>query len=188
MLSVGSRDVLTEMVNIGAGRAAAALGEMVAAAVIREIPCVSGPHERSDVGADEPRSTVTLAFRGALRGSGTLELPVRSARRLVAALTGSSVDDPVDDELARIEVITEVGNIVVNSVLGSLGNLAELSLEYSPPEYREGGSAVVPGDSICASVAFCVELLEVRGRLAVTVEGASDALRDVLERAAPESA
>ncbi|HXY39673.1 MAG TPA: response regulator [Vicinamibacteria bacterium] len=135
-------DALQEAINIGVGRAAAALNELVQHPVtlvpprvelldVDDLPRVFGPLGKTAV------SSVEMAFHGALEGGAFLIFPQPSASRLVAGLTG---EDALDEDLdsLRSGTLTEIGNVLINSVLGTLGNLLERPLRYSSPVYEEG--------------------------------------------------
>lgn len=182
MLTEEHRDVLTELVNIGVGRAAYSLSEMVDSRVGLQVPSVV-VSELGDGALGEERASgasltaVSLPFAGKLNGLALLVLPRESARSLVAVLTGSpSESSEVDAE--REGVITEVGNIVVNSVIGSLGNMTHLEVAFSVPAYREGSvDQVIPGalprSSVTASVLFTIRSHAVEGRVVVVFDETS---------------
>jgi chemotaxis protein CheC len=77
-----------------------------------------------------------MSFRGSLDGSAFLVFPQSSALKLVTMLTGD--ESPPDDlDTIRSGALTEVGNILINSVLGTLSNVLERPLNYSLPVYAE---------------------------------------------------
>lgn len=133
-------DALKEIVNTGVGRAAAALNEMVDSPIELAVPAVSlleATAEEIVVLGSGPIAWVQLDFRGAISGTAALVFPPASAVKLVAALTGISPDTPsLDGVMAG--TLNEVGNIIVNSVIGTLGNILAKPFEYSLPNYLEG--------------------------------------------------
>jgi chemotaxis protein CheC len=181
MLTEEHRDVLTELVNIGVGRAAYTLSEMVDSRVALGVPSIVvselGGGTWLEERAGVPLTAVSLRFGGKLSGVGLLILPRESARSLVAVLTGAP-SESAEVEAEREGVITEVGNIVVNSVLGSLGNLTHLDVAFSLPAYREGlveqvVPRIVPSSSVAASVLFDIRSHAVEGRVVVVFEESS---------------
>jgi chemotaxis protein CheC len=135
-------DALQEIVNIGIGRAAAMLNEMVDARIILEVPTIQL------LSADKLRqvmlnrfnsqsiSAVRLGFSGSLSGTAELMFPTDSASVLVAVLTGEELDSP-DLDAVKIGTLSEIGNIVINGVIGSISNILEERMEYKIPSYCE---------------------------------------------------
>jgi chemotaxis protein CheC len=141
MLNPDQVDALTEIMNIGVGRAASVLNEMIESRIrlkipsIKVIPLKELGAEIGDIG-EEKLSTVQLGFKGLFSGTTALIFPTESAAALVSVLTGEEEDSPDMDAL-RVGALTEVGNIVVNGVMGSIGNILEQHLDYSVPVYVE---------------------------------------------------
>ncbi len=136
-------DVLTEMINIGVGRAAALLNEMVQAHVQLKVPTIE-VISRAEFIANPPMSgkidfaSVQLPFESdSFSGRCVLAFPPKSASNLVAQLTGESDGDGALGYL-RISTLKEVGNIVLNSVMGSIANVLGSKMNYSVPSYHDG--------------------------------------------------
>ncbi len=134
-------DVLKEFINIGIGRVASVLNEMVRFRVILQVPFVKvlSPEEiRKEMGGFGKYlvSAVRLVFKGPFEGTAALVFPPDSASKLVSVLTGEEPGTP-DLDSVRAGTLTEVGNIVINGVMGSLGNLLKHRIEYSLPSYLE---------------------------------------------------
>ncbi len=84
-----------------------------------------------------PLSIIELGFQGEFSGAASLIFPPPSAAQLVSAL----IDEEVrvnDLNSLHIEALNEVGNIVLNGVMGSLSNILQVHLQYSLPHYSEG--------------------------------------------------
>lgn len=84
----------------------------------------------------DPLSAVKLGFRGSFAGGAQLVFPTESAASLVSVLTGEDVGNPDLDAL-KISTLSEVGNIVINGVMGSIGNVLNRPLDYAVPSYAE---------------------------------------------------
>ena len=133
-------DALTELMNIGVGRAAGMLNEMVDSPIELHVPAVrvlraSELAREIEQPTDELLSFVRLAFRGAIRGTAALLFPTDSAANLVCALTGDETSPHLDS--VRAGTLSEVGNIVINGVMGSIGNVLAIPLTYEIPTYLE---------------------------------------------------
>jgi chemotaxis protein CheC len=182
-------DAIQEAINIGVGRAAAALNDLVDRPValaapsvellsVDELPRVFDPLGPADV------SSVQMAFHGSLEGCAFLIFPQPSASRLVAGLTGDEGGTEDLDSL-RSGTLTEVGNVVVNSVLGTLANLLDKPLRYSGPMYEEGSALALVNTQMGASepllllvrTGFRIHEMEIEGSLLLLFELSSfDAL------------
>ncbi len=130
MLTEQQARTLTEIVDIGVGRAGSILGELVGSPVKLHIPAV-GLAELSNLQsclslADETElASVRQSFAGSLEGLAMLLFPRKSGDDLARKLIG---DDPAIDciDSERQETLTELGNILLNCVLGSLSNMLQL--------------------------------------------------------------
>lgn len=135
-------DVLKELVNVGVGKAAAALNELLESHIELEVPSVTLYRLENLEGdtegfGDAEVSCVQLNFHGSFTGSAALVFPPRSAVILVAALTG---EDPEAPSLNAVMAgtLNEVGNIVINAVIGTIGNMLAKPFDFSLPNYVEG--------------------------------------------------
>ncbi len=136
-LSVAQRDALTELINIGYGRAAGALSELTGYRITLEVPQVT-MHEIAelmpllgDVVQGEV-ATVNQMFSGPIAGNAMLLLDSKSALVLSQLLTDVRVAASELDASAR-EIITEVGNILLNACLGVFGNLLHVHVSFAVP-------------------------------------------------------
>lgn len=138
-LNVCQKDALTELINIGYGRAAGALSELTGFRITLEVPNVS-MHEISEIAplldavVQGEVASVNQMFSGPISGTAMLLLDGGSARMLSQLLTdqGPMSSDGDLDASAR-ETITEVGNILLNACLGVFGNLLHVHVSFSVP-------------------------------------------------------
>lgn len=142
MLTDFHLDALKEIVNTGVGRAAASLNIMLESHIELEVPSISifrpeDLDEEYDNVHSAELACVQLGFRGHFNGSALLVFPPKSAVKLVAALTG---EDPGAPTLNAIMAgtLNEVGNIVINGVIGTIGNYLAKPFDFSLPNYMEG--------------------------------------------------
>ena len=134
-------DALRELINIGVGRAAGALNDMVGAHVEVRVPSVRlvSPADIKEATTwvnEQELATVRMGFSGEIQGTTELVFPADSASKLVALLTGEEVGTPDLDSL-RAGALTEVGNILLNAVMGSITNVLERHISYELPTYSE---------------------------------------------------
>jgi chemotaxis protein CheC len=135
-------DALQELVNIGVGRAASILNEMVGSHIHLQIPytklisSLEVQQELEQQFGSTPISAVRLGFHGSFTGVAQLVFSADSASKLVAVLTRDEFG-LYDLDAVRIGTLSEVGNIVINGVMGSISNVLQRHLSYSLPIYLE---------------------------------------------------
>jgi chemotaxis protein CheC len=131
-------DALIELLNIGFGRAASSLSELTGHRVLLEVPQVSiHPMDQLDLVlrqfvSDEVAS-VHQIFSGPVAGDALLILDHSAAGMLKELLTGEPPLPLPIDASAR-EVLTEVGNILLNACLGTFGNILKVQVSFSVPQ------------------------------------------------------
>ena len=135
------KEALTEVVNIGIGRAACILSSMSRAPVSLQVPdlqilCLTDVARIIADRWEEKLVSVSMSFCGAFEGSTDLVFPSDSAAALVKALIGD-VGPDLDLDTLRLATLTEVGNVVINGVMGSIGNVLDEHLRYGIPDTRE---------------------------------------------------
>lgn len=135
-------DALKEIVNTGVGKAAAALNDMLAAHIELEVPAVTlfrleDLSAELQGAAEREIACVQLDFHGSFTGTAALVFPPASAAQLVATLIGEDLDAPYLDGVMA-GTLNEVGNIVINGVIGTIGNILEKPFDFSVPNYVEG--------------------------------------------------
>jgi chemotaxis protein CheC len=132
------QDALVELLNIGFGRAAASLSQLTGHRVLLDVPEVSihpigrlrdvlGNVFSSDV------ASVHQIFAGPVAGDALLVLDYAAAGMLKQLLTDEPALPLPIDASAR-EVLTEVGNILLNACLGTFGNLLDVQVSFSVPQ------------------------------------------------------
>lgn len=180
-------DALQEFINIGVGRAAGMLNEMVESPIFLDVPVLqvfdaeSLKREVVSRFSNHCLSIVRLNFSGGFSGSAELVFPTESASALVSLLTGENRDSPDLDEV-KIGTLTEVGNIVINGVLGSISNLLKQQMNYMLPTYFEDtieglltSSYTFDKDTIflLAQTKFEIKQLEIMGEIILIFEMSS---------------
>lgn len=137
-----SLNSFTNLVALGIEQAQATLNELTDSPIQFQSPILETLtpqflRERlQELFGSEPISVAQLPFRGGFAGTSQLFFLTDSADALTEALTGETPDSP-DFSLAKAEMLTEIGNIVLNGIMGTMSNALTKSLEYSVPSYRE---------------------------------------------------
>ena len=134
-------DTLKELINIGVGRAANMLNQMVQSRIYLQVSSITVLHlskaeeELKGFGKDILAS-VQIPFKGVFSGKAALVFPTESASNLVSILTDEEIGNP-DFDSVRAGTLNEVGNILINAVMGSFGNMFKERIIYSFPRYVE---------------------------------------------------
>ncbi len=137
LLTEKQTDALTEVINIGFSRAAASLSEITGQRVLLEVPKVDilPIHDlQKSLGkfVDEEIATVHQIFSGSVSGDAMLMLNYQGAIHLSRLLTDAGTGTERLYESDR-EVLTEVGNILLNACLGTFGNMLEVQIAFAVP-------------------------------------------------------
>ena len=136
-LTQTQQDALVELLNIGFGRAGASLSELTGHRVILEVPQVS-VHPIEALSStlrgllQDQVATVHQIFSGPVAGDALLILDHAAAGMLKELLTSEPALPLPVDASAR-EVLTEVGNILLNACLGTFGNILQVQVSFSVP-------------------------------------------------------
>lgn len=136
-LTERQRDAVSELINIAFSRTGAALSELTGQRVILNAPEVSIhptawlPSALAKFMPGEVAS-IHQVFGGPVAGDALLLLNHDGAVQLTDLLTDGHAPSSRLDESAR-EVLTEVGNILLNACLGMFGNLLDVHVSFSVP-------------------------------------------------------
>ena len=138
-LTDDQRDALTEIANIGVGRAAAALSELAQARVVLRVPTVTLHTMRTceEFDDSEPMAIVRQNFYGDLIGQAALVLHQQGAQTLAGLLTEQSVSEGAKIDAECVGTLSEVGNILLNAVLGSMAEMVLGPLSYEIPVFNQ---------------------------------------------------
>ena len=132
-------DALTEVFNVGAGKAAASLSEIVGDQVLLSVPRIDF-YDRSAVTADvlaldgARQGAVRQSFGGPFSLEATLLFREERVLEIVQEMLGSqvSLEEMVDFEQ---EAMCELGNIILNACLSAISDMLNVGLEGTLPEY-----------------------------------------------------
>ncbi len=169
-LSESYQDTLTELINIGYGRAAAALSELTGRRIVLEVPKVAvhpidevGPVLKTVLKGDV--ASVHQVFSGPVSGNALLLLDEEAARMLHTLLLGQESGDARLHGAAG-EALTEVGNILLNACLGVFGNLLQVQVTFSVPRLRlESVDGVLHSISVRDQELQCALMVHTRFRI-----------------------
>lgn len=147
-LTPQQEDSLTELINIGYARAAGALSELTGQRISLEVPNVA-IYRSGEVAARLGKvlqgdvAGVNQGFDGQLSGTAILILDKNAALLLNRLMTERPEAQELDG--AGREVITEVGNILLNACVGMFGNLLGVQVTFTVPHLDVDGIQSVVG-------------------------------------------
>jgi chemotaxis protein CheC len=149
MLELGDleRDALIEIFNIGTGQAAAVLSQMLGDHIELSVPAigfVSRDTAASELTADAGKRIcgVSQHFQGAFNADAILMFPENKSLEIVRLLVGGDI--PLEELTAmEQEALSEIGNIILNALIGTLANLLGWEFSCSLPIYHFGTSGEI---------------------------------------------
>jgi chemotaxis protein CheC len=137
-------DALVEIFNIGVGHAARAMSEIVNEEVTMSVPSIFFVN-RADAAKmlgnkdGERVCGVSQRYQGAFSTEAILMFPEDKSLDIVRLMVGESVPLQELTEMEQ-EAMSEIGNIILNSCVGTLANIFSQELSGSLPAYHVGTS------------------------------------------------
>ena len=132
-------DALSEVFNVGAGRAAASLSDIVGEEVRLSVPSVeirkSSEIDVSSMGLQSDRfGAVHQTFSGSFEADAILLFTEEHALKIVRDMMGSQISL---EDLAEFEqeAMCELGNIILNACLSAMADMLNIPLNCSLPDY-----------------------------------------------------
>lgn len=160
-------DALAELFNLGVGQAADALSQLAGESVQLSIPDVqllpkAEVVRRLGEAGDRRVSAVRQGFHGEIVTDALLMFPAEQSLQLVQIMVGDAV--PLD-QLGEMEqeALAEIGNILLNSVVASVGNALGIDFDGSLPEVELG----VLSDVLLANESVTEPLLSLQVRFEI---------------------
>ncbi len=137
-LTETQKDALSELLNMGFARTASALSELTGHRVLLEVPQVS-IHPIEELSAKLGTfvkgeiATVQQIFTGRVSGNALLLLNYDGAVQLTELVTPEPNLHRDRLDASAAEVLTEIGNILLNACLSVFGNLLQMQISFSVP-------------------------------------------------------
>lgn len=136
------RDALLEVANIGIGRAAAAMSDLLGNHVVIEVPSLEFFHFDPAASIPEFHEQATVQviqeFLSGLTGRAVLILSKQGAVAVADRLLDEELNDDAFGPSAQ-SAILELGNILIGGLCGSVANVLGIPLTYAPPEIQLRG-------------------------------------------------
>lgn len=143
MLNPKQVDTITEIINIGVGKGSASLSQMIDGEILLNVPYVNVIsfddvlEEIQKLGKGDEVHSVEMRFSGEYEGSANVILPDDSSKLLASLLMH---EDPESATISEMKdgLMIEVGNIILNGIMGSFGNILDAPLDYHMPKSYQG--------------------------------------------------
>ena len=181
-LSDLQHDALVEIFNLGVGQAAAAMSRIVDEEVTMSVPEVtfqSRAQVAQTLGSREGRRICAIAqhFEGAFNTEAFLMFPEEKSLEIVRLMVGQSLSMEELSEMEQ-EAMSEIGNIILNSCMGSFANASGRELQGSLPLYHVGTGDDILGVSgkewdgvvLTLKIDFNIEKHQIHGYVAFLLD------------------
>ncbi|TFW24178.1 chemotaxis protein CheC [Duganella callida] len=193
-LTALENDALIEIFNIGVGQAAASMGAIVNEAVRMSVPSISfiARAEAARLlghndGVPERICGVSQRFKGAFDTDAILMFPEDKSLDIVRLMVGEAMPLKELTDMEQ-EAMCEIGNIMLNSCVGTLANIFQRELQGSLPQYHVGTSDEIltatgsQADSVVLMlhIDFVLEKHQIHGYVAFVLD--ISALHDLKEQ------
>jgi chemotaxis protein CheC len=131
-------DLLTEMFNLGVGKAAASLSTMVKQEIALSVPQIeflSVAELAERLGSDATICSVSQILSGPFSAQSMLLFPEDNSLEIVRQLLGNELPDETIAELQQ-EAFSEIGNIVLNACIGSFADALDAEFKMELPIFE----------------------------------------------------
>jgi chemotaxis protein CheC len=141
------RDALTEVFNIGVGQAACAMSQMVNDQVMLSVPSISFTSHATAAreltkDAGQRICGVSQRFHGTFDADAILMFPENKSLEIVRLMIGDEM--PIEELTAmEQEALSEIGNIILNALIGTLADVFGSEFSSSLPEFHFGTSSEI---------------------------------------------
>lgn len=136
------KDALQEIMNIGFGRAAADLSEIINMHVILSVPYITvlkTDQVINFIHAEIPDTTdmsmITQFFSGRFNGGSFLVFPYGEGRKLLRIFESdmAQLEAEYASDILEKETLIEVGNIIIGACVGKIAEMLGDAVTYAPP-------------------------------------------------------
>lgn len=131
-------DAVTEIMNMAVGSASELLSDMISEEVLLDVPhtelcSFQDVYDKIQSVENDRLVAIQERFSGSFGGEAFLIFPEAKSLNLAAAALGMEAMEGDISEVAR-EALTEIGNIILNSCIGTICNLLDYEIETEIPE------------------------------------------------------
>ncbi|WP_055665556.1 chemotaxis protein CheC [Desnuesiella massiliensis] len=141
-------DILKELFNISVGKAASMLSEIINKKILLDVPNIEiADSKEGDFKLDNYLPKVldgalmvsSISFKENLTGEANLIFPAEKMRTFINLCSNQEGEDSYQDVNFTdidFDIVKEIGNIILNSLIGEISNYLDINLDYSLPEVK----------------------------------------------------
>lgn len=141
-------DILNELFNISVGKAASMLSDIVDKKIVLNVPSLkildldNNETSLNDTLPDEMNGTLmvsSIKFSEQLTGKANLIFPADKMKTFIRLCMDEQAVDKLGDAAFTdldFDIVKEIGNIVLNCIIGEIGNYLNIHLDYTLPEVK----------------------------------------------------
>lgn len=147
-LTISKEDILKELFNISVGKSASLLSEIIEKRIILNIPDLKILDINKNTEEIDHYITKviegslmvsSISFKNKLEGRASLLFPAEKMRSFINLCMHETIDiETYDTNFTDVDfdIIKEIGNIVLNSIIGEVGNYINVKFNYTIPEIK----------------------------------------------------
>ncbi len=179
-----SYDILKEIFNIGVGRSADMLSQMLNKKILLDVPNIKIVESSAEMDLETYfskgiKGTImvsSLSFQDELSGEANLIFPACKMRTIInLCIEEDSNLDSMEFTDIDFDVIREIGNIILNSIIGEIGNFLNKNIEYTLPnvkifeimDFEDRIKDMEDMNSLLLSISFIIDDVEVEGAVII---------------------
>lgn len=142
-----SYDILKEFFNISVGQAAEMLSDIVDQKILLDVPDVEiinitkDEFEVVDYMPENIKGTLmvsSIAFKDSFTGTASMIFPADKMKKFVGLCMHEETSEYEDNNFNDVDfdIIKEIGNVILNCIIGGTANSLHVNFEYSLPEVK----------------------------------------------------
>lgn len=196
-------DILKELFNISVGKSASMLSEIVNRKIILDVPDIKIFDKKNDNLSfqkslppvlDGTLMVSSISFREKLTGKANLIFPAKKMKMFInLCLNKNGEVKCLNTDFTDIDfdVVKEIGNIILNSIIGGIANYLNISLSYTLPKVKifnriDFGRDIESEEynhALILYITFIIDDTEIQGALIVdlTLKSLSELIKKVDE-------
>ncbi|WP_446899691.1 chemotaxis protein CheC [Clostridium sp. LBM24168] len=192
-------DILKELFNISVGKASSILSEITNKRILLNVPNFKILNiENREFILDEYYQTIfdgtlmvsSISFEKKLTGTANLIFPAKKMKKFIS-ICYNQYENSIycDTNFTNIDfdIIKEIGNILLNSIIGEFSNYLDINLNYSLPEVKIFTNIDFAKDIthnhaniLILYITFIIDDIEIEG--AVIIDLTLDSLKELLDK------
>lgn len=191
-------DILRELFNISVGKAAEMLSEIINKKILLNVPDIEVIDIRNkEIQLDNYISKVidgtlmvsSISFEKKIKGKANLIFPMKKMRKFINLCVDEENSLEMDFTDIDFDVIKEIGNIILNCIVGEVGNYLAIDLTYTLPEVKvfdkiHFGKHIVNNNEyaniLLLYITFVIDDTEIQG--AVVIDLTLNSLNELIKK------